>query len=335
MERELPPATIYGNVIAWERPIQIVAADWLRPSDTIYDVGANTGGLAIAFARLVADGGKVFAFECNPFMADWAQRDAEANGMSNIQIIRNACFSSSNLILEFYCDDSYYSASSSLMTNRPGRRIEVKTKSLDDFCIEINSPPRFIKIDVEGAEPHVLDGSSEIISKCRPVIVIEYSGQPDNDRNPIRMLQRMDYKLFDVNTYQVVDDSYMSQKYATNVVAIPAEYPDTYRRERSNSVVSQIDPTTWQAHLEAGRYVLESILTFDNAGAGAISVRDSNGAMLALYHAAFQHLKHHACSSIVLQMEKPDIVTIKVESKSNGALIFINNVMAWSISRHS
>lgn len=50
--------------------------------------------------------------------------------------------------------------------------ISVEVKKLDDFLPE-STPIDLIKIDVEGAEFHVLKGAIEILKKSKPIIIFE------------------------------------------------------------------------------------------------------------------------------------------------------------------
>ena len=47
---------IYGPHILWEFPIQLCCRDFVRPGDTVLDVGANIGGLSVAMSRIVGPG---------------------------------------------------------------------------------------------------------------------------------------------------------------------------------------------------------------------------------------------------------------------------------------
>jgi hypothetical protein len=52
--------------------------------------------------------------------------------------------------------------------------VPVRVETLDGFCARID-PPRldFVKIDVEGAELHVLRGGEQVIEAYRPTLLIE------------------------------------------------------------------------------------------------------------------------------------------------------------------
>jgi len=62
-------------------------------------------------------------------------------------------------------------------TNRVARigthTVEITT--LDDEWIALGRPQvSFIKLDIEGAEIHALNGATSILSECRPYIIVEW-----------------------------------------------------------------------------------------------------------------------------------------------------------------
>ncbi len=194
----------YGNSILWEKSIQVVAAEYLNNGDHIIDVGTNTGGLAIAFSRLVGEKGKVLCFECNPKMINWIKRSFKVNNVTNTILIEKACYNKCDEKLSFYADNSLYSAGSSL-NNRPGLvgdKITVITTTIDREVEEKNISPRIIKIDVEGAEYSVLQGAESTINKFYPMIIFEYYDFKENEHNPASLLESYGYKLYDVNTLE-------------------------------------------------------------------------------------------------------------------------------------
>jgi hypothetical protein len=106
------PPTLYGKRILWETAVQLAAKDFLREGDCVIDVGANIGGVAIAFSRMVGPTGLVYAFEANSLILPRLKRDLEINGATNVKIIPKAVWSTSGELLPFYCEISYYSSGS-------------------------------------------------------------------------------------------------------------------------------------------------------------------------------------------------------------------------------
>ena len=54
------------------------------------------------------------------------------------------------------------------------REIAIETTTVDDYCRENRVIPNGVKIDVEGAEDLVIEGSRGIIETCRPWLLVEF-----------------------------------------------------------------------------------------------------------------------------------------------------------------
>ena len=73
---------------------------------------------------------------------------------------------------------------------------EVIIKKLDSFNYNNIG---FIKIDVEGYEPRVLQGAKETVERCNPVICCEINR---TDNNSQEILESWGYKLMEVDKLQ-------------------------------------------------------------------------------------------------------------------------------------
>lgn len=123
----------------------------------VYDVGANVGFYTLAMARLVGPSGKVFAFEPEARNAHLLRRHIELNNLRQVTVVQ-AAVSSEHGLIGFSGDREH------------GRMADVSgylipTMSLDEFIGRGYPPPSFIKMDVEGAEAKVLEGSQSILSR--------------------------------------------------------------------------------------------------------------------------------------------------------------------------
>jgi FkbM family methyltransferase len=141
------------------------------PGGLALDIGANCGFYTTLFA---ARFDRVVAFEPNP--DSLAQLgDATAN-MANVVIIP-AALSNKPGRTSFHLDrrDGMAGVASSIYDlGIPSEIIEVNVTTIDQACAEQGRPPSFMKIDVEGAEPFVIDGGWDTIIRYRPVMVFEF-----------------------------------------------------------------------------------------------------------------------------------------------------------------
>jgi FkbM family methyltransferase len=74
----------------WEPGAQAIYRRFVKPGDTVYDLGANTGLHSLLFSRLVGDSGQVFVFEPVPTNIDLIDSTIKLNGIRNITIIPKA-----------------------------------------------------------------------------------------------------------------------------------------------------------------------------------------------------------------------------------------------------
>ena len=152
---------------------------------TLWDIGSHFGYHALAFAALAGTKGKVIAFEPNPANQERIRANFEKNPelSCRIQLDPRAVSKSAGTAAFVFADEleSGLSSGSHLadITTPHGdyarfRRSEIPTIRIDDLIFSENKPvPDVIKIDVEGAETMVLEGSMQFFAKHHPVLLIE------------------------------------------------------------------------------------------------------------------------------------------------------------------
>ena len=163
------------NIIWWngyyEKNPTRLFLDLLNPDDIVIDVGANIGYYSILAASRIGRGGKVYAFE--PVSSIYRRLLANVGSFNAIQAQREACGNTTGKINMYVADDTCSSGSriSQPIEGHELKRIEeVSMVRLDDAISE-KTGVSVMKIDVEGYEPHVLAGASELI-RSNPQIKI-------------------------------------------------------------------------------------------------------------------------------------------------------------------
>lgn len=182
--------------------------EWVRPGDTVLDVGAHVGYYSLLASMLAGDGGQVWAFEPNPQNHRFLLEHARVNGRGNVRV-EQAAVSDANGSARF--DFGTGSGTGHLAE---GGALEVRTVRLDDFCRERNLRPSAIKIDVEGAEGAVLEGARETIAAARPVVFLSTHG-PEVHRRCVEWLRGAGYVLTPIVGADL--------ETSTEVLALPAE----------------------------------------------------------------------------------------------------------------
>ena len=149
----------------------------LRPGDIAIDAGAHIGFFSMQMAAMVGPHGKVFAFEPLDRNAELFERSIAENRFDDRIVFRRAAVgaSSGTATLTFPTETlntggAYVlPAGASPLAGNVERAVPIV--ALDD--LEIARPVRFIKIDVEGAEPQVIRGARRILQEDRPVVLAE------------------------------------------------------------------------------------------------------------------------------------------------------------------
>jgi FkbM family methyltransferase len=133
--------------------------------DTVLDVGANLGAYAVLFGQWVGPSGRVFAFEPAPEARRGLERHVALNGLNDRVVVRPEAMADKDGTVRFRASGPH-GDNRIMKIDRDDApdRIDVATTSIDTFCRGRNLQPRFIKVDVEGAELDVLRGARETIA---------------------------------------------------------------------------------------------------------------------------------------------------------------------------
>ena len=148
----------------------------LNPGDVFFDIGSHIGYYSIVAANLVGSNGKVVCFEPTPSTFELLSKNVCAH--KNV-LPQNLAVFSTETELEFNDYGLRYLVFNSFKEARlenqhlEGKRILVKTVTLDGFVQRSGLKPDVMKIDAESVEMHVLEGSASILEKIRPVVMIE------------------------------------------------------------------------------------------------------------------------------------------------------------------
>jgi len=128
----------------------------------IYDVGAYHGFYSILGGAL---GEKVYSFEANPNNLKILRENKSLNSEKDITVVDKAVWSEET---ELKLNTQIIGGKSHIADER----VTIDPVTLDNFA-ETHSNPDIIKIDVEGAEHHVLRGAENILKNTNPVLFIE------------------------------------------------------------------------------------------------------------------------------------------------------------------
>lgn len=101
---------------------------------------------------------------------------------------------------------------------------EVKTKTIDELVDQYSLDPGFMKVDVEGMEHLVFDGSKDVLKTKRPVILSELSDyllkkNGSSAIEVINFIRSYGYNIIDTQTPNIPPQ----MKEFTNILCVPKE----------------------------------------------------------------------------------------------------------------
>jgi FkbM family methyltransferase len=154
----------------------------LQPGDWAMDVGANTGIITGQLCRAVGPSGRVTALEPLPGNASALRQLRAANGLDQLEVLEVAAgAAATRLALRVPpAENSGWASFSATWLH--GDTVEVEVASLEAIVDERPGRLSFIKIDVEGYEPEVLEGARGALAEHRPVVVMEFNDPLLKDR---------------------------------------------------------------------------------------------------------------------------------------------------------
>jgi FkbM family methyltransferase len=202
------------------------------------DVGANLGQITIHMADLVRPDGRVHAFEPVPAIAHRLREHLAENDLERVAVVHEAALSDANGEFALHvAEPGELNQGMASLVNRAHpklvREITVPTIRLDDFVRQQGLERLdWMKIDIQGAEPLLLEGAARTLAELKPDLLIEVSpgdlaslGKTSHDL--LALLEQHGYKLFEVRgarAGRLVDVTTAPVDYAGNVYA--TRFPD-------------------------------------------------------------------------------------------------------------
>ena len=156
-----------------------------------YDLGANNGFFSLFGSILVGNSGKVFAFE--PFKESLEKITilAKTNNMTNCTIVDSAVLDKNGVGRLYFSDNA---ATPTFQKDFSDNSVNVNTISLDHFTV--NHPyPDVIKVNVEGAEAMVLNGSTKLLKNHKSVVWVIEIHDAENEIKCKNIFDKNGYEL--------------------------------------------------------------------------------------------------------------------------------------------
>jgi FkbM family methyltransferase len=202
-----------------------VASRHARHGEVVWDIGANCGVFTAACSAMIGSTGFVLAVEPDTTMAACLHRNAAlAMTMNRAPITVLECAVSRSVGTAVF-NVAKRGRATSFLASAGGRSDtggvrgsrRVVTVSLDWLMHEFPLP-NLVKIDIEGAELACIEGAASVLSRARPILLVEVA---EHTRRPIiDILQRLDYRFLDADRAEAGEACLQ----CANLLAVPADY---------------------------------------------------------------------------------------------------------------
>jgi FkbM family methyltransferase len=198
----------------------------IQPGMRCIDAGAHIGFFTCQLAKKVGKFGKVFAFEPHPENFKLLKKNVYENKLqSRIELSNSACSDNEGTFLA-----SKYNHMCIVGDVEEADKVKVNLVVLDNV---ISEKIDFVKMDIEGHEPKALNGMKRILSKDRPIILIEINNQwlkmcsSVSGRDLLALLNSFDYNCFtlDDSSQPINPETFSTDiQFNTEILAMPSNH---------------------------------------------------------------------------------------------------------------
>lgn len=165
----------------------------IQAGQTIIDVGANIGSHTLFFSQSTGSEGKVYSFEAQRFLFQILCANVALNSLRNVWCVPTALGNAQGRVDVPVPD---YGRNN----NFGGYSLSFETFKESGYMLTLDTIPleacHLIKIDVEGMELDVLQGSKKTIDTFRPLLYLE-NNRPEKEAKLLRFLDKnLGYMIF-------------------------------------------------------------------------------------------------------------------------------------------
>lgn len=168
----------------WEEWTEATLRRVVKRGMRVLEIGANVGYFTLLIAHLTGRAGSVYAFECDPDLAQIAEDNAEINGFSPRVTIDRRAVGETPGSAQFRRAQRHRGGGTLVadlqqipqlrQSEREALTVEVTT--VDALLDQLGRAFDFVKIDAEGAETWILNGGTRLFAdRNRPLtLMIEF-----------------------------------------------------------------------------------------------------------------------------------------------------------------
>lgn len=172
-DRNITPWIIMGG--HWERNVERVMLDYIRPDMQVIDIGAHFGYYTVKLGQLLSHTGFLHAFEPNPEVNAVCEENVKINNLASRVTLHKVALGDNNTTAVLTRSSSNMASANLLGEQAADFSVEVPVRRLDDVLTTTSSID-LIKLDAEGYEKRILDGAAATLRRSpNCAIMIELS----------------------------------------------------------------------------------------------------------------------------------------------------------------
>ena len=167
------------NHVVYEEHVMRWITERLRAGDVFFDVGAHQGWVSMVAARRTGRSGRVVAFEPSPSSVSFLNYHKRMNRFAQMEIVPRAVTREDAAATPFILVGDGNAVMNSLVeieevknSPRGSSVIQVEAVTLDSYSQQTGLVPAMIKIDTEGSELWVCEGSRRLLAEWHPVLIV-------------------------------------------------------------------------------------------------------------------------------------------------------------------
>jgi FkbM family methyltransferase len=180
----MAPFSYLDSADAYEPEVTEAVSRLVAPGMVCADLGAHIGYFTLLMAKLSGLGGRVVTFEASPENARIVRWNVRLNRLGGRVTVEQAAVMgrTAEMVPIFagraggsmeWTTDVEFATREEPEANERAPALEVRGIALDDY-FPAGSRLDVMKIDIEGAEAHAIDGMQRVLRQARPRIVLEF-----------------------------------------------------------------------------------------------------------------------------------------------------------------
>ncbi len=212
---------IWANLedLSWKKGIK-------QKEGHVLDVGANVGAFSLKTLKNTNHNLTIHAFEPNPFVYNQLEQNFSLNTLPPEHYkLNNIGLSNQQGFLDFYWNKENTGGGSFAKNNNSTQSQKIAVTTIDEYVAKNQLENiAFIKIDVEGYEPEVLEGAKETLTQHRPTLFIEVSPEWWRNNNYDVLSVLTVFKELNYQFFPIIDEKEQSEMQLSGLSNIRQQY---------------------------------------------------------------------------------------------------------------